>query len=173
VGAVMANLLPDNAIVSDESNTSGAFSYSYYDAAAPHDWLTLTGGAIGQGLPVAVGAAVACPDRKVINLQADGSAMYTNQSLWTMARENLDVCVVLYNNSSYAILNIELMRVGVDQPGERARSLLDLSNPCLEWTKIAEGMGVRATRATTTEEFQAQFEQAMAVKGPRLIEVVL
>lgn len=173
VGSVIANLLPDNAIVSDESNTSGAFSYSYYDAAAPHDWLTLTGGAIGQGLPVAVGAAVACPDRKVINLQADGSAMYTNQSLWTMARENLDVCVVLYNNSSYAILNIELMRVGVDQPGERARSLLDLSNPGLEWTKIAEGMGVTATRATTTEEFQAQFEQAMAVKGPCLIEVVL
>jgi acetolactate synthase I/II/III large subunit len=173
VGAVIANLLPENAIVSDESNTSGMFSYGNYDAAAPHDWLTLTGGAIGQGLPVAVGAAVACPDRKVINLQADGSAMYTNQSLWTMARENLDVCVVIYNNSSYAILNLELMRVGVENPGERALSMLDLSNPGLQWTKIAEGMGVKASRATTTAEFKTQFEEAMAVKGPRLIEVVL
>ena len=173
VGAVIANLLPENAIVSDESNTSGAFSYAYYDNAAPHDWLTLTGGAIGQGLPVAVGAAVACPDRKVINLQADGSAMYTNQSLWTMARENLDVCTVVYNNSSYAILNLELMRVGVENPGERARSMLELSNPNIEWVKIAEGMGVKASRATTTEEFKAQFEEAMSSKGPRLIEVIL
>jgi acetolactate synthase I/II/III large subunit len=173
VGAVIANLMPENSIVSDEANTSGIFSYGYYDAAAPHDWLTLTGGAIGQGLPVAVGAAVACPDRKVINLQADGSAMYTNQSLWTMARENLDVCVVIFNNSSYAILNLELMRVGVENPGERARSMLDLSNPGLEWVKIAEGMGVKATQATSTEEFKAQFEEAMTTAGPRLIEVVL
>lgn len=173
VGAVIANALPENAIVSDESNTSGIFSYAYYDASAPHDWLTLTGGAIGQGLPVAVGAAVACPDRKVINLQADGSAMYTNQSLWTMARENLDVCVVIYNNSSYAILNIELMRVGVDNPGERAKSMLDLSNPNIDWCLLAQGMGVEASRATTTAEFQTQFQQAMNTKGPRLIEVML
>lgn len=173
IGAVITNLLPENSIVSDESNTSGIFSYGYYDAAAPHDYLTLTGGAIGQGLPVALGAAVACPDRKVINLQADGSAMYTNQSLWTMARENLDVCIIIYNNSSYAVLNLELMRVGVDNPGERARSMLDLSNPGLEWTKIAEGMGVKASRITTTEEFQDQFKHAMETKGPYLIEVVL
>lgn len=173
VGAVVANLLPDNAIVSDESQTSGAFSFGYYEGAAPHDWLNLTGGAIGQGLPVAVGAAVACPDRKVINLQADGSAMYTNQSLWTMARENLDVCVVIFNNSSYAILNLELMRVGVENPGERARSMLDLTSPSLDWVKIAEGMGVSASRATTTEEFRVQFAAAMSIKGPRLIEVKL
>jgi acetolactate synthase-1/2/3 large subunit len=173
VGAVIANLMPENAVVSDESNTSGIFSYGYYDGAAPHDWMTLTGGAIGQGLPLAMGAAVACPNRKVINLQADGSAMYTNQALWTMAREDLDVCVVIYNNSSYAILNLELMRVGVENPGERARSMLDLSNPSLDWTKLAEGMGVPATRASSTEEFKAQFEEAMANKGPRLIEVML
>lgn len=141
--------------------------------AAPHDWLNLTGGAIGLGLPVAVGAAVACPDRKVINLQADGSAMYTNQSLWTMARENLDVCVVIFNNSSYAILNLELMRVGVENPGERARSMLDLTSPSLDWVKIAEGMGVSASRATTTEEFRVQFAAAMSIKGPCLIEVKL
>lgn len=171
VGAVVANLLPDNAVVSDEAQTSGAFSFPYYDGAAPHDWLNLTGGAIGQGLPVAVGAAVACPDRKVINLQADGSAMYTNQSLWTMARENLDVCVVIFNNSSYAILNLELMRVGVDNPGERARSMLDLTNPSLDWVKLAEGMGVNASRATTTAEFEAQFSQSMQTVGPCLIEV--
>lgn len=173
VGAVIANLLPENAIISDEAQTSGAFTFEYFDGAAPHDWLCLTGGAIGQGLPVAVGAAVACPDRKVINLQADGSAMYTNQSLWTMARENLDICVVIYNNSSYAILNLELMRVGVDNPGERAKSMLDLTNPCIEWVKIAEGMGVKASRATTTEEFKSLFAEAMVTKGPQLIEVML
>jgi acetolactate synthase-1/2/3 large subunit len=125
----VANFLPDQAIVSDGCNTSGIFSYGMFDGAAPHDWLTLTGGAIGQGLPVAVGAAVACPDRKEINLQADGSAMYTNQSLWIMAREKQDVCIIIYNNSTYAILGLELMRVGVDNPGERARSMLDSSNP--------------------------------------------
>ncbi|BFM13911.1 acetolactate synthase large subunit [Maricurvus nonylphenolicus] len=173
VGAVIANYMPEQAIVSDESNTSGIFSYGYHDAAAPHDWMTLTGGAIGQGLPLALGAAVACPDRKVINLQADGSAMYTNQSLWTMARENLDVCVVIYNNSSYAVLNLELMRVGVENPGERAQSMLSLNNPGLEWTKIAEGMGVKASQAKTIEEFEAQFKEAMSTKGPRLIEVVM
>jgi len=173
VAAVIANLLPNNAIISDESQTSGAFTFEYFDAAAPHDWLCLTGGAIGQGLPVAVGAAVACPDRKVINLQADGSAMYTNQSLWTMARENLDVCVVIYNNSRYAILNLELARVGVEKPGERARSMLELTNPRLDWVSIAQGMGVKANRVTTTEAFQFQFEQAMSSKGPRLIEVIL
>lgn len=173
VGAVIANLLPENAIVSDEAQTSGAFSFGYFDGAAPHDWLCLTGGAIGQGLPVAVGAAVACPERKVINLQADGSAMYTNQSLWTMARENLDVCVVIYNNSRYAILNLELMRVGVDTPGERAKSMLELTNPCLDWVSIAKGMGIKANRVTSTEEFKARFEEAMATKGPRLIEVIL
>jgi acetolactate synthase-1/2/3 large subunit len=169
----VANYMPEQAIVSDEANTSGIFSYGYHDAAAPHDWLTLTGGAIGQGLPVALGAAVACPDRKVISLQADGSAMYTNQSLWTMARENLDVCVVIYNNSSYAVLNLELQRVGVENPGERAQSMLSLNNPGLEWTKIAEGMGVKASQAKTTAEFEAQFKEAMNSKGPRLIEVVL
>lgn len=173
VGAVVANYLPENAIVSDEANTSGIFSYAMYEGAAPHDWLTLTGGAIGQGLPVAVGAAVACPDRKVINLQADGSAMYTNQSLWTMAREQLDVVTVIYNNSSYAILNLELMRVGVENPGERAKSMLDLSNPNLDWVKIAEGQGVSASRASNVEEFEAQFKAAVAKKGPHLIEVIL
>jgi acetolactate synthase-1/2/3 large subunit len=173
VNTVIANLLPENTVVSDEGATSLALSFGLFDSAANHDWLTLTGGAIGQGLPVALGAAVACPDRKVLALQADGSGMYTNQALWSMARENLDVCVVIYNNSSYAILNMELMRVGVTNPGERARSMLDLSNPEINWANIGEGMGVKSSRVTTTEAFRAQFEEAMACKGPRLIEVVL
>ncbi len=173
VGAVIANSLPQDAIVSDESNTSGAFSYGYFDGAAPHDWLTLTGGAIGQGLPVAVGAAVACPDRKVIGLQADGSGMYTNQALWTMAREDQDVCVVIFNNSAYAILGLELNRVGVENPGERAQSMIDIGRPKIDWVKLAEGMGVAAASVSTIEAFSEAFSEAMKIKGPRLIEVVL
>ncbi len=173
VGAVIANSLPQDAIVSDESNTSGAFSYGYFDGAAPHDWLTLTGGAIGQGLPVAVGAAVACPGRKVIGLQADGSGMYTNQALWTMAREDLDVCVVIFNNSAYAILGLELNRVGVKKPGERAQSMIDIGRPKIDWVKLAEGMGVAAASVSTIEDFSDAFSEAMKIKGPRLIEVVL
>lgn len=173
VGAIIANKLPANAIVSDESNTSGAMFYTHFDGAEPHDWLSLTGGAIGQGLPVALGAAVACPQQKVVNLQSDGSAMYTNQSMWTMAREELDVCIVLLNNSSYAILNLELMRVGVANPGPGAKSMLSLTNPTLNWVKLAEGMGVKAGRATTTQEFEALFDEAMATKGPRLIEAMI
>jgi len=173
VGAVVANYLPENAIVSDEANTSGIFSYSLYDGAAPHDWLTLTGGAIGQGLPVAVGAAVACPNRKVVNLQADGSAMYTNQSFWTMAREKLNIVTVIYNNSSYAILKMELKRVGVKNPGERAQSMLSLTNPGLDWVKLAEAQGVSASRACNVEEFEQQFAAAIAQSGPCLIEVKL
>lgn len=173
VGAVLANALPANAVVSDESNTAGAFSYGMFDAAQPHDWLTLTGGAIGQGLPLAVGAAVACPQRKIVSLQADGSAMYTNQALWTMVREKLDICVVLFKNNSYAILNLELLRVGVENPGQRALSMLDLSNPELDWVSLANGMGLSASRSSSVAEFQEQFNEAMSKQGPQLIEVVL
>ena len=151
VGAAVANLLPKDAVISDEAITSGAAFYEYFDAAAPHDWLNLTGGAIGQGLPLAVGAAIACPERKVVSLQADGSAMYTNQALWTMARENLDICVVLFNNSRYAILELEFSRVGVQDPGPRAKSMLDIGTPAIDWCHLAVGMGVEATRAETME----------------------
>ena len=133
----------------------------------------LTGGAIGQGLPLALGAAVACPDQKVIALQADGGAMYTVQSLWTMVRENLDVTVVLLNNSSYAILNIEMERVGVVNPSEKARSLLDLSNPTIDWVHIAQGMGMTARRSESVADFDQQFADAMQQRGPHLIEVIL
>jgi acetolactate synthase-1/2/3 large subunit len=135
--------------------------------------LTLCGGAIGQGLPVATGAAVACPDRKVVCLEADGSAMYTLQSLWTQVREGLDVTTVIFNNRSYAILNLELQRVGAEPPGPRALEMLDLSRPDLDFVSLARGMGVDAARATSADEFTLQFERAMGAPGPHLIEAVL
>ncbi|MFM5886016.1 MAG: acetolactate synthase large subunit [Novosphingobium sp.] len=173
LGAVLAELLPDQAIVSDESATNGGAAYAMCGGAKPHDWLQLTGGAIGQGLPLAVGAAVACPQRKVIALQADGGGMYTCQALWTMAREQLDVVTVILNNGSYAILNIELMRVGVQNAGPKALSMLDLTNPAIQWTQISQGMGVPAVRVETAEDFRAELARALAAKGPRLIEAML
>ena len=173
LGKVIANRLPEQAIVCDEGATNGLGAFLLTANAAPHDWLTLTGGAIGQGLPLAVGAAIACPDQKVIALEADGSGMYTVQALWTMVREQLDVTVVLLNNRSYAILNIELSRVGVEQPGPTALSLLDLSNPDLEWADIARGMGMQAVKVETVAQLDQAFADAMAQREPRLIEVML
>lgn len=173
IGAILAAQLPEDAIVSDEGATQGAAAMLMCAGAARHDWLQLTGGAIGQGLPLAVGAAVACPDRKVIALHGDGGAMYTCQALWTMARERLDVTTIILNNGSYAILNIELLRVGVQNPGPKALSMLDLGNPGIDWTRIAEGMGVPAVRCTTAEEFDAALRAALAASGPRLIEALL
>jgi acetolactate synthase-1/2/3 large subunit len=173
LGAILAELLPENAIVSDEGATLGGASMLMCAGAARHDWLQLTGGAIGQGLPLAVGCAVACPDRKVIALHGDGGAMYTVQALWTMAREQLDVTTIILNNGSYAILNIELMRVGVQNPGPKALSMLDLRNPAINWSQISEGMGVPAVRVDTSEGFRAALTDALAQKGPRLIEALL
>jgi acetolactate synthase-1/2/3 large subunit len=169
----VGNVLPQNAIVVDESNTSGA-SLPFTTLGSPrHDLLTLTGGAIGQGLPVATGAALACPDRPVLCLEADGSAMYSIMALWTHAHEQLDITTVILNNSSYSILRMELQRVGAGAGGEKAHSLLDLSTPAIDFTAIAEGMGVPATRATTCEELAEQLERAFATPGPALIEAVL
>ena len=173
VAHAIGALLPDGAIVSDEANTGGLWTAGATAGAPPHDWLCLTGGAIGQGLPVATGAAVACPDRKVVCLEADGSAMYTIQALWTQAREGLDVTTVIFNNRSYAILNLELARVGAEPGGTRAADLFDLSRPNLDFVAIANGMGVAASRAETTEAFTAQLERALAEPGPHLIEAVL
>ncbi len=173
VAAVLSGLMPENAIVSDEAATAGLALFPMTAGAKPHDWLSLTGGAIGQGLPLAVGAAVACPDRKVIALQADGSGMYTNQALWTMAREQLDIVTIIFNNGSYAILNIELQRVGVEKPGPKALSMLDLTRPSIDWTQLSQSMGVPAVRATTTEEFRQALTEALKIKGPRLIEAII
>lgn len=173
IGAVVANLLPEDAIVSDEAATAGLALFPMTAGAARHDWLSITGGSIGQGLPVGLGAAVACPERKVVCLQADGGAMYTVQALWTMAREKLNVATVIVNNGSYAILNIELMRVGAGGAGAKARQLLDLTNPAIDWVAIAKGMGVPGARATTVEEFHAAFREAIATKGPFLVDAVI
>lgn len=166
-------LLPENAIIVDEAQTSGVM-LPYYTAGCPrHDVLTLTGGAIGQSLPNAVGAAVACPDRPVLALCGDGSAMYTVQALWTMAREKLDVTSIIFNNQSYAILNVELQRVQASGGGDKAHAQLDLSNPGLDFVHLAQGMGVHAVRATTTEELVAALKNALRTPGPRLIEAVV
>jgi acetolactate synthase I/II/III large subunit len=170
---VLGNLLPEGAIVSDEGNTSGLFAAGATAGSPRHDWLCLTGGAIGQGLPVAVGAAVACPGRRVIALQADGSALYTMQSWWTMAREQLDVTTLLLNNRSYAVLNMELNRVGATAGGERARAMLDLSQPDLDFVALATGLGVPASRATTAEELAAQLAASFATAGPTVIDCVV
>ena len=168
IGAV----LPEGVIVVDEGNTAGLFVSGFTAGAPPHDWLCLTGGAIGYGMPVATGAAVASPGRRVLNLQADGSAMYTIQSLWTQVREGLDITTVILNNQSYAILNMELTRVGAN-PGPKALEMLDLTNPTMDFVSIAQGMGVPATRATTAEEFTEQLERALATPGPNLVEAIL
>jgi acetolactate synthase-1/2/3 large subunit len=176
-GEAVANavgaLLPEGAIVSDEANTAGLWVAAATAGAPPHDSLTLTGGAIGQGLPVATGAAVACPDRKVVCLEADGSAMYTLQALWTQAREGLDVTTVIFNNRSYAILNLELSRVGAESPGPKALDMLDLSRPDLDFAALAEGMGVPAARATTADELVIALERGLADPGPFLVDAVL
>ncbi|MBK5229919.1 MAG: acetolactate synthase large subunit, partial [Thermoleophilia bacterium] len=138
-----------------------------------NDVLTLTGGAIGQGLPVATGAAIACPDRPELCLEADGSAMISIMALWTHARENLNITTVILNNGAYSILRMELQRVGVETSGKKAAELLDLSRPNLDFVSLAAGMGVAATRATTCEELAEQLRAAFAAPGPHLIDAVL
>jgi acetolactate synthase-1/2/3 large subunit len=173
VAAALAELCPKDAVIVDEAATAGLATFPMTAGMAPHDWLMLTGGSIGFGLPAGVGAAIACPGRKVICLQADGSAMYTVQALWTMAREKLDVTTIILNNASYAILNIELARVGAGNPGPKALSLLDLSNPMIDWVELSNGLGVPAVRAKTAEEFRVSLKEALEIKGPRLVEADL
>ena len=173
MAAVIGALLPENAIVVDEALTSGVGLAELTSAGPRHDWLSLTGGAIGDGLPMALGAAVACPDRPVIGIQADGSAMYTISALWSYAREHLDITTIVCDNGSYAILEHELSRVGAQGDGDRAAKLLDLGGPSLDFVAIAGGMGVPASRATTAEELADQLRRALAEPGPHLIDAVL
>ncbi len=173
IGAAVGHLLPENAIVVDEGGMSGAPSAYATRGAPPHDWLVLTGGSIGYGLPAAVGAAVACPDRRVVSLQADGSGMYTVQALWTQAREQLDITTIVFANQKYAILQIEFARVGAHEPGPKAISMLDLTNPALGWTDLAKGMGVPAWRVETAEEFNSALAAALSEPGPSLIEALI
>jgi len=169
----VGELMPENAIIVDEGITS-SLMLSVMTAGAPrHDMITLTGGAIGQGLPNAVGAAVACPDRPVIALIGDGTAMYTIQALWTMAREQLNVTSIIFNNASYSVLNIELERVGAEEAGEKAKSQLDLRGPVINFAEMANGMGVHAVRVHTAEEMAKALEYAQRMPGPHLIEAVI
>jgi acetolactate synthase-1/2/3 large subunit len=169
----VAASLPERAIIADEANTSG-FALPMALASAPrHTLLTLTGGAIGQGLPAATGAAIAAPDRPVLCLEADGSALYTIQALWTQAREQLNVTTVLINNAAYAILRMELARTAAGHAGERASRMLDLSGPTPDFTQISSGLGVPATRVTTAEELDRALRLAYAEPGPHLIEAIV
>lgn len=173
VAQIIAHLTPEDVIYADESATAGLALLPNLARARPHVHLPLTGGSIGQGLPLAVGAAIAAPDRKVICPHGDGGAAYTVQALWTMAREELDVTVVIYANRAYAVLNLEMQRVGAVGAGPKARSMFDLSHPAMDWVRIANGFGVEASRATTCAEFAAHYQSAMKTRGPRLIEAVI
>jgi len=172
-GISIARHLPEGAVVCDDSVTSGGGVAVPSMTAAPHEVLALTGGAIGAGLPLAVGAAVACPDRKVVSLNGDGAAMYTVQALWTMARENLDVTAIVFANNTYRILNIEMMRTGAGQAGPQAAKLLELGEPAIDWVSVVKGLGLPAVRCASAEAFEAAFAGAMGQRGPMFIEAVI
>lgn len=173
VWRALAALMPEGAVISDDGVSSSRDADGWTIGAPPHDYLNVTGGSIGQGLPVATGAALACPGRKVFAMQSDGGGMYTLQALWTQARERLDVVNVIFANRAYRILRGELKQVGIAEPGPKAAAMLDLGNPDLEWVKLGEGMGVPGSRARTTEAFANQLADAIRQPGPRLIEVTL
>jgi acetolactate synthase I/II/III large subunit len=173
LAAAVGALLPENAIVVDESMTSGRGMMAATRDAPPHDWLGNTGGSIGIALPLAVGAAVACPDRRVLCLTADGSGMYTLQALWTMAREGLRVTTVVFANRDYAVLKREFSYLGVGDPGRRALDMFEIGRPDLDWVHLAKGMGVPGTRVTSLEGFARALREGLESGGPSLIEVSL
>lgn len=172
VGDSIAALMPEDTIIVDEGITASAHLAPALRRAPGHDVLTITGGSIGFGLPNAVGAAVACPDRKVVVLEGDGSGMYTLQSLWTMAREGLDVTTVIFANRGYQILREELTAMGVNEVGRNAQRMFDVEGPQLDWVALAQGHGVQAVRVSDMTGFNVAFAKAMGQKGPRLIEVL-
>ncbi len=169
VGAV----LPEGAIVVNESNTVGYLAPMATTGCPQHDWLCLTGGSIGMGLPAATGAALACPDRRVIALEGDGSAMYTIQALWTQAREQLKVTNLILSNRSYAILNLEMLRMGLGAPGPVAKQMLDLTRPALDFVAMGQSMGVPSCRVARADELVKELRRSLAAEGPTLIEAVL
>jgi len=173
MGASIARHMPTGGIISDDAVTAGLPIFTQTKNARAHDWLSLTGGAIGQGIPVAIGAAVACPDRKVLSLNGDGAGMYTVQGLWTIAREKLDVTVVIFANGAYRILGIEMGRTGGGEPGPMASRLLDLGDPRIDWVALAGGLGMPAERVETAEAFDAAMARAMTTPGPHFIEATM
>lgn len=173
IAQVIAACLPEGAIVVDESVTSGRGLIGATRGCPPHDWITNTGGSIGFAMPVAIGAAVACPGRKVLCLEGDGSGMYTNQSFWTMARERLDVVTVIFANRTYEILKGEYRNVRAGELGERALSMLEIGDPVLDWVALAKAQGVQGARVRNLDEFARELRHALGSPGPRLIEVAL
>ena len=169
----MAALLPENCIVVDEAMTSGRGMMAASRGVAPHDWLGNTGGSIGIALPLAVGAAVACPARRVLCLTADGSGMYTAQALWTMAREGLNVTTVVFANRDYAVLKREFSYLEVGNPGARALDMFEIGRPDLDWVQLAKGMGVPGTRVNSLDAFGKALRAGFDGEGPTLIEVPL
>ena len=169
----VGHLLPEFSIVIDEAISSGLMLSKFTAGAPRHDLITLTGGAIGQGLPNAIGAAIACPDRPVLALISDGASMYTIQALWTLAREKLNVTTIIFNNASYSVLNMELERVGAKEPGPKAKEQFDLRGPTINFAHLGASMGVHSVRATNSEEFLRFLEDALTTPGPHLIEAVV
>jgi acetolactate synthase-1/2/3 large subunit len=167
----LAALIPEQCVIVDEAITFGRGFFPGTYAAPAHDWIALTGGAIGDGLPMATGAAIGAPGRRVIDLQADGSAMYSLAALWTQAREKLDVTTIIFSNRKYAILLGELAQVGAN-PGPTALNMLDLSNPDINWCQLANSLGVPAARATTMDEFNELLTQSTNHAGPFVIELM-
>ena len=173
LAATVGALLPENAIVVDESMTSGRGMMAATQGAPSHDWLANTGGSIGIAMPLAVGASVACPGRKVLCLSADGSGMYTAQALWTMSRESLPVTTVIFANREYAVLKREFSYLGVGEPGPRARDMFEIGRPDLDWVSLAKGMGVPGTRIQSLDGFAKALREGFESGGPALIEVRL
>jgi len=173
IATAIAALLPENVIVVDESMTAGRGILAAARGAAPHDFLANTGGSIGIAMPMALGAAVACPDRRVLCLSADGSGMYTLQALWTMAREGLNVTTVIFSNRAYGVLKREFLNLGVGEPGPIGSQLFSIGSPDLDWVSLAKGMGVSAGRVTSLEEFGAALKRGLQSSGPSLIELPL
>ncbi len=173
LGAAVAAVQPQGLIVVDESATSGRPYWTLSGDCPPHTLLALTGGAIGQGIPCATGAALACPDRPVLSLQADGSALYHLQALWTQAREHLNVTTLLCNNRSYRILQVELRRAGVTAPGPAARALTSLADPAISWADLARGFGVPSVRLERAEDLARELQRSFSTPGPYLIEAMI
>ncbi|WP_323762245.1 acetolactate synthase large subunit [Maricaulis sp.] len=169
VGISLLRHMPDDSVICDDATTSGMGVFPWIEHGPRHDWLCLTGGAIGSGMPQAIGAAMACPDKQVFALCGDGAAAYTLQALWTQAREKLDVINVVFANHSYLVLNVELARVGAGDPGPAAQQMLSLENPRMDWIKLAEGFGVPGQTARTAGEFDTALQRALAAGGPQMI----
>ncbi|MFQ3623338.1 MAG: acetolactate synthase large subunit, partial [Acetobacteraceae bacterium] len=172
IAATVGALMPEGTIIVDEGVTTGRGFFAATHAAPPHDWIQLTGGSIGEGLPLALGASIACPDRRVIGLQADGSAMYTLQALWSLARERCNATIIVFANRKYAILRHELMNVGAN-PGRTALDMLDLGNPDLDWVRLAAGMGVEGAAAADLDRLADLLRSSLARRGPFLIELAV